>query len=488
MIKEFYEEFHDIVRQSSRVAYVHYEERHSYAEMYDYMRRLNKILADRKNQRIAIFSAKSFHNYSALFGVILSNNTWIPINPDLPENRNVEMLELTRPEVILTDRELPPQISASAEAMRAKVVNLQEIDKMTPGPEFDISGFDKDDLSMIYFTSGSTGTPKGVPLTHENYILNVRNALRITKLGRGEVFADYHDLGFVISIPILFACIMSEGAFAPAVQKKDMMLPTNNMRANGVTVLISVPSTMARIRQLQPDGVENDKLKLVIMCGEPLHLDILEYILSELGVDQVFDFYGSTEVAPWTFCHECSLDDLEKFQAFGVVPIGKPTAGNMARIGEDDELWVSGRQITPGYLGGVGSDAFVELEGERWYRTGDKVIVHDGHYLCKGRLDSQVKIGGHRIELMDTEAHLRSLEGVHMAICFVEGEGAQKSIVAALHASRDVWLNEVRVHLKDKLPGYMIPRKSFVINELPLNKSGKIDRLAIRAQYEDALS
>ena len=486
MIREFYQELHEILRGSTRDAYIHYGERRTYAEMYDYMRRLNTVLVGRNNQRIAIYADKSFNNYSALFAVILSNNTWVPINPDLPENRNVEMFGLAMPEIVLADRDLPPLLAAAAENCGAEVISLQEVESAPVGPEFDTSSINKDDISMIYFTSGSTGTPKGVPLTHENYILNVRNALKITEIDPGEVFADYHDLGFVISIPILFCCIMSQGAFAPAVDKKDMMLPMNNMRENGVTVLISVPSTMARIRQMLPNGFEEKKLKVVIMCGEPLHLDILEYILSKLKVTRAFDFYGSTEVAPWTFCHKCSSDDIDKFDAFGVVPIGKPIRGNIAKIAEDDELWVAGPQITPGYLGGVGQDAFVHLEGERWYRTGDKVVLHDGHYLCKGRLDSQVKIGGYRIELMDTEAHLRSLDGVQRAICFVEGEGAQKSIVAALHATRDIGLGEVREHLKSRLPGYMIPRKSFVIKDLPLNKSGKVDRLAIRADYDAA--
>ena len=88
---------------------------------------------------------------------------------------------------------------------------------------------------------------------------------------------------------------------------------------------------------------------------------------------------------------------------------------------------------------------------------------------------------------MDTEAHLRSLNGVNAAICFVEGEGVQKTIIAALQSNRAIDIAEVRTHLKSRLPQYMIPRKSFVLDELPLNKSGKIDRLAIRSIYANGI-
>tara|TARA_Y100001934_G_scaffold260030_1_gene331838 strand:+ start:4862 stop:6367 length:1506 start_codon:yes stop_codon:yes gene_type:complete len=488
LIREFYETLHDKIRKSERVAYRHYDEHRSYAEMYDFMRRLNSMLAGRKRRRVAIHAEKSFANYASIFAVILSNNTWVPINPDLPNKRNAEMLLLARPDLILTDRALSPELSSTIEEIGTQLVFLDEVMRLPSGPEFEFSKFDKDDLSMIYFTSGSTGKPKGVPLTHENYILNVRNILNIVDLKSGEVFADYHDLAFVISVPILFPCVMCEGALAPAIDKRDMMLPMENMRENEVSVLISVPSTMARIRKMRQDGLKEPHLSLVIMCGEPLHLDILDYILSKLQVDQVYDFYGSTEVAPWIFCHECSAEDLSRFKAFGVIPIGMPIEGNSVRVDENDELWVAGPQITPGYLGSEGKNRFVELEGARWYRTGDKVVVHDGHYLCKGRLDSQVKIGGYRIELMDTEAHLRSMDGVDAAICFVEGEGARKSIVAGLHSTREIGLAEVRSHLKNLLPSYMLPRKTFVLKELPLNKSGKIDRFTVRANYEDGIS
>lgn len=488
MIQEFYETFYDNIRRSRRVAYRHYNERLSYEELYYLIRCFNSLLSGRRGHRVAVYADKSIVNYASLFSIILSNNTWVPINPDLPENRNAEMLLLAKPELLLTDRRLPENFLLTLGNIGTEVVTLEEVMGAPRGPEFKFSEISKSDLAMIYFTSGSTGRPKGVLVTHENYIRNVRNIIEIVGLKRGEVFADYHDLSFVISVPILFPCVMSEGTLVPAIQKQDRMLPIRNMVENCVSILITVPTTMARIRQMRKDGFHVPNLKMVLMCGEPFHLDILNYILTKLEVDQVYDFYGSTELAPWAFYHKCSVKDLSQFEAFGLVPIGKPIVENSVAVRDSGELWLSGPQLTPGYLGDEGSDRFVKLNGSRWYKTGDKVVIHDGLYLCKGRLDSQVKIGGYRVELMDIEAHLRSMDGVDRAICFVEDEGGKKSIIAALHANREIDLVEVREHLKKRLPTYMMPRKSFVLKELPLNKSGKIDRITIQEDYKNSLS
>lgn len=488
MIQEFYEIFNAKIQKSKRLAYRHYNERRSYGELYEYMRRLNSLFSDRRGQRIAIYAEKSFFNYVSIFSIILSNNTWVPFNPNTPNKRNIEMLLLVQPEVLLTDRPLPDDLLTVVNIIGTEVLSLEEVMRAPMGTGFECSEFEKNDLAMIYFTSGSTGKPKGVPLTHENYIFNVRNILNIIDLKHGQVFADYHDLGFSISVPILFPCVLREGALAPAIHKKDIMLPARNLIENDVSVLITVPSTMARIRQMRQGGLQKHHLKLLMLCGEPLHLDILHYIFEKLKVDKVYDFYGSTETASWVFYHKCSTSDLSQFETFGVVPIGKPIIKNSVVLRDDGELWLSGPQITHGYLGDVGSDRFIELNGKRWYKTGDKVIVHDGHYLCKGRLDSQVKIGGYRIEVMDIEAHLRNIEGVDSAICFVDGEGFKKSIVAAIQANREIGLAEIRNHLRERLPAHMIPRKSFVLKELPINKSGKIDRLAIRLNYKNEFS
>jgi acyl-coenzyme A synthetase/AMP-(fatty) acid ligase len=122
--------------------------------------------------------------------------------------------------------------------------------------------------------------------------------------------------------------------------------------------------------------------------------------------------------------------------------------------------------------------------GKRWYHTGDKVLRHEDVYICKGRLDSQVKIAGHRVELLDVESHLRAMDGVENAVCFTRGRDSERHIVAILITQVDLGLLHVRTHLADKLPAYMLPRRVHCVSDAPTNRSGKLDRLALKGRFE----
>ena len=483
MIEDFYREFYRRISSSKSDCYVHYDERISYKKMHNIMLKMNSILNKYSRAKVGIYARKNFLNYTAISATILSNNIWIPFNPDIPDARNLEMMNVAKPALILVEQRLPEAIANFADRNGIKVEVLENMASTVDEIDFDPTAMKADEIAMIYFTSGSTGSPKGVPLTHENYIVNVLNILKILSLRKGEGFADYHDLAFVISVPILFPCFMTESAIAPAKSRQDIMFPIKNLMNNKVSVLITVPSTLARIRQMQSQEISNCCIGTLIMCGEPFHLDLLEYALEKVRPKAIFNFYGSTEVGPWTFYQRCNAGDVERFSKYGMVPIGVPIEGNQIEITNEGELCVAGAQITPGYLDGVNADRFYEKNGRRWFLTGDKVVYDGGFYICKGRLDSQVKVSGYRIELSDIEAHLRSITGVEAAICFVSGEEPTKMIVSVLHSEEKITLSAVRKHLRSRLPAYMLPRKIVLLKKMPLNKSGKIDRVKLIEEH-----
>ncbi len=483
-MSEFYDSLLKTVSQSDRDFFVYYEERRSYAEMHRIMLKINSALSRHRNKRIALYALKGYATYSAIFAILLSGNAWVPVNPQMPDARNADMIGRAEPVIILTDRELPKEITDYAAKTGAEVISLMDLIDGEESAPFDVSAIDEDDEAIVFFTSGSSGEPKGVPLVHANFTGTVRNVLDQVPFVKGEVFADYHDLGFVLCIPYLFCCIFTESAFAPGIEEQERLIPLNSLDKNKVTVLVTVPSTISRLRSLRKNGIDGHSIRILCLAGEPFHLDILDYCFNKLGVGNVFDFYGSTEVGCWIFSHTCAPEDLENYADIGFVPIGKPMPGNIMRIGDQEELLMSGPQITPGYLGGIEAQKFTVADGVRWFATGDKVIERDGVYFCKGRLDSQVKISGHRIELMDTEAHLRKIDGVEHAVCFVAARGGRDMIVAGLLSTCDVGIDEVREDLSKRLPDYMIPRKVFRIETMPLNKSGKVDRIVVRAMFD----
>ena len=465
------------------IFYTHYGEDKRYDELAKNIYRLNFFLKDFRLKRIAIFAEKSFENYCCIFATILSENTWIPMSPSTPDARNADMLRVAEPSFLFTDRALPKSMQDAADQIGC---NVQRIEPLLLSPDsaaVQVPNVKEDDLAIIYFTSGSTGLPKGVKITHLNYIINVENILSLIEIQAGEVFADYHDLGFVISVPILFPCVLTGGALAPGVTLNDQILPIKNMRENAVTVLITVPSTLSRIRKALNPMDQVCELNILISCGEPMPIDILEYAFDGLGAQNIYNFYGSTEVAPWIFFHKCSYEDVQTYQDIGVVPVGGPIAGNEILFTEEQELLVAGPQVTPGYLGIAEDDRFIKLEEKRWYRTGDRLVRDGSVYICKGRLDSQVKIAGNRVELLEIEAQIRKMDEVEMGLCFVSGDANEKLIVAVLITRRKYDIADVRGYLKELLPTYMLPRIVYCLDDPPLNKSGKVDRAGIISKY-----
>ena len=139
--------------------------------------------------------------------------------------------------------------------------------------------------------------------------------------------------------------------------------------------------------------------------------------------------------------------------------------------------------MTPGYIGIADDDRFIQLEEKRWYRTGDRLVRDGSVYICKGRLDSQVKIAGNRVELLEVEAQIRKMDEVEMGLCFVSGDANEKLIVAVLITRRKYDIADVRGYLKELLPTYMLPRIVHCLDDPPLNKSGKVDRAGIISKY-----
>lgn len=483
--RKFYSEMYKrMVAAGSAPFYRHYDETYNYIDAVRIIRSINASLSGKRHRGVvvAVYADKCFPAYAAIYASIFSGNIWLPINPEIPPSRVAAMFELAQPTVVLTDRPMPLELQNSVDHLDATVIDLFEAASQ-PGIDFDFQEIDDQDVAYIMFTSGSTGVPKGVPMTHANYISFIDNAMEILPLENGDVFSDYHDFGFDISVFYLFCCPLVGGCFAPGVIERDRLMPIAHLKKHGVTILASVPSIISRIRLIQRNGPLESSVRVLFLCGEPFRLDILKYCFESIRPQCVHNFYGLTETGVENFTHRCSEKDLEEFAEIGFVPIGQPLPRNLIHLTDEGELMLAGPQLTPGYLGGVESERFQSIDGVLWYRTNDRVIQYKGQFFCKGRLDSQVKLNGYRIELMDIEAHLRRLDGIEEAVCFVHSVGDRSYIVAIVQAPGGIDTTGVQSNLLKSLPAYMVPRAVELVSELPLNKSGKVDRAGIQKDY-----
>lgn len=448
---------------------------HTYLDLRNNILRCCALLKSHRQEKIAILCDKNFSNYCAILGILLSGNIWVPLSKSTPKKRNLEILHDLGAKILVTDH--PISIS------EIKNNRLQDLNIITPESIFECDtkiipfpkiNYKAEHISMIYYTSGSTGKPKGVMIKNKSFVNNISNIMNIVKPTKLR-FIDLHDLSFVISIPIIFPCILSRSQLFCANSDLDILLPAKVIIREKINMLITVPSTLKRVVIDVNSKKAINLLDTVISCGEPLSFNILASFLEKKGID-FFNFYGSTEVAPWIFFHKCSNSTLRYESNQNFVPIGDLLPNNEMTITEDGMLLIKGIQVTPGYIGHDHNSHLIKYDGSLWFPMQDVVEKYCGVYFCKGRIDGVLKIKGYRVHLSDIEMNLKKIKGVKECVCFSD----QERIIAFVFSQVSVTQEDIFDEIKTLLPTYMMPSKIILGRRVPINKNGKIDRAKIR--------
>ena len=481
LITNFYQTIWNNIENSNKIFYIDSSKtKKEYKDLSINIKKMSNIFLGKRNQLTVILAKKSFDHYCAIIGTIITGNTWIPLSLENPFDRNLEIISNLKPTLILTDQIFSDEVKEILKTLKIRIYVLKSFfEESTSIDNFSLNlNFKKHELSMIYFTSGSTGVPKGVKISHENLSTSVTKIFPLLNISE-EIWGDYHDLSFVISIPILFVCIFSKGTIFAASNKLDEFMPFETLIENKISCLITVPSTLERISKHKSLKKIPSSLKTIVSCGEPLPINIMEWYLQNTKAN-FFNFYGSTEVSPWIFFHKCTKKDILKYKDYGYAPIGRCIDGNKISVTNDNLLLVNGPQVTPGYFGKENLNHLIEYKGDKWFSMGDVVEIQNNIYICKGRLDNQIKLNGYRIHLMDIETQIKKNNNIEDCMCIVEQFNEQKIISVILICKMDITVSELRVFLKNKLPSYMIPRKVICIKEKPINKNGKLDRAKLK--------
>jgi acyl-coenzyme A synthetase/AMP-(fatty) acid ligase len=345
--------------------------------------------------------------------------------------------------------------------------------------------------AYVAFTSGSTGDPKGVVVSHRavaSFVLGTREYLR---QGPGERYLRLAPLGFDVSTLELFVALASgatlevypPGPVAP-MELADWLTErsiTVAVMAAGLFRLVALeaPSAFAGLTQL-------------ITGGEVVPAAQVRQVLARSAGEMVLtNGYGPTENTMLSTFHSMSRPE----DVPDPVPIGRCVPWTSAVVVDDDlepvadgepgELCVTGPGLASGYLGDAErtARAFVTM-GEppvRVYRTGDLVRRDpDGTLFFLGRIDRQVKVRGHRIELGEVESAFRRLDGVtDAAVVGRRSEEALTLVGAVVTEIRDLDVSELREHLRRHLPEYMVPSVIAVVSSIPLTTNGKVDEAAL---------
>ncbi len=468
---------------------------------------------------VGLLAARSPTAYFGVLATHIAGRGYVPLNPRFPLERTVSMLAQSGTRTLVVGREgleaLGPLLARMPEAMLVVGPDLDGFDGLEdahPRHRFlsrrQLSAGGRmrpasaSAVAYLLFTSGSTGTPKGVAVSFGNLASYVDYMIGRCEMGAGDRSSQTFDLTFDISVHDMFIT-WSSGACLCPLAEATLLAPARFIRDAGLTVWFSVPSVamlMRRTRTLRPGLFPG--LRLSIFAGEALPESLVAAWADAAPNSTIVNLYGPTEATITIAEYRWERDAGARSVRHGIVPLGNvfPTQ-EAVLLGEDGlvivdsgrgELCLSGSQVTAGYLNNPSKTAeqFITLPGCNagpWYRTGDLVERDETgclHYL--GRIDSQIKLMGHRIELQEVDCALREAAGTDLAVAVPWPETADgiQGLVGCVVAGGEADAAALLAFCRRRLPDYMVPGRIVFLDMLPLNSNGKIDRKALRFQLD----
>ncbi|MED5609111.1 amino acid adenylation domain-containing protein [Pseudomonas sp. JH-2] len=480
------------------VAHDEQERQYSYAELAEAALRLAAALREwgvAAGDGVAITLPKGAGQVIAVLGVLAAGACYVPVGIEQPPARRAAILRQAGARLVLTDAERAGQGTWPAATVVRELADSQVFEPLAKPLPLEPSA-----TAYVIFTSGSSGEPKGVEVAH-GAALNTLDALRRRyRLTAGDRLLGVSALDFDLSVFDLFAVLGVGGTLVlpdEALRKE----PTHwlqLLRRHGVTLWNSVPALLDMLLLRNRGGLGLGGLRLALVSGDWIGLDLPPRLRQVAPGCRFVALGGATEAAVWSNFQEVG----EVQPQWRSIPYGRPLDNQRYRVvdglGRDcpdwvaGELWIGGAGVALGYRGqpALTLQRFVEHDGERWYRTGDLGRYWpDGTLEFLGRVDQQVKLRGHRVELAEVEAALERHPALARAVALVL-PGARASLVAAVvpAGGRETPQQaQLRDWAGDWLPAHMLPERILALPRLPLSGNGKVDRKALAWLLQEQL-
>ncbi|MBF0294538.1 MAG: AMP-binding protein [Magnetococcales bacterium] len=466
---------------------------------------------------VAILGNHQPHAYAAILAAHRAGVGYLPMNPVTPPQRLADMLTQAGARVVTVPEEgvqtltqLLPLLDTPITWVRPdatgwgtmptafphhRFLDRADLERAPPAPPLRAPA--EDALAYLMFTSGSTGRPKGVPVTFGNLTAYVDYWRNHHPIGAGDRVAQPADLTFDLCIHPIFVSWASGATLCP-IPGVSRMAPARFILDTRLTVWVSVPSVAVCLEKLRVlrEGVF-PSIRLSLFCGEPLPVRTAEAWSRATSNGRLINLYGPTEATVAISGYEWRGPESAAEARDGIVPIGWIFPSQQAALLDDDghlrhrdgmgELCLAGSQVTQGYLNHPEKTAHHYFTtpatgATLWYRTGDRAQRReDGCLFFIGRVDNQIKVHGHRIELQEVDGAIRRACGHDLAVAvpWPRGEEGILGIVACVAGTDPALPERILTTCQALLPPYMWPSRVELLSALPMNPNGKIDRAAL---------
>ncbi|MBW4457213.1 MAG: amino acid adenylation domain-containing protein [Nostoc indistinguendum CM1-VF10] len=452
---------------------------------------------------VALCVERSLETFIGLLGILKAGGAYLPLDPLLPTERLVFMLQNAQVSVILTQQHLVEQLSEQA----APVVCLDtDWDVIAQQPnENSPSEATPENLVYVVYTSGSTGKPKGVAIGHQQLLNYLHSILERLDLPVGSSFATLSTFAADLGNTAIFPSLCTGGCLHVISQERatNPEALADYCDRHPIDCLKIVPSHLrALLAASHPEKIL--PRQRLILGGEVLSWKLVEELQQYKPSCQILNHYGPTEATVGVLIYPIKGEPIRDKSE--TVPLGRPLANTQVYIldnhlrpvpiGVPGELYIGGAGLAWGYLNRPDLTAerfilnpFSQKTEARLYKTDDLVrYLPDGNIEYLGRIDQQVKIRGFLIDLGEIEAVLGQHPALQEAVVMArEDVPGNKRLVAYVvpHLKSAPTFSDLRRFLKKKLPEYMMPATFVMLQALPLTPNGKVDRRALPAPNTD---
>ncbi|MBC3839616.1 non-ribosomal peptide synthetase [Streptacidiphilus sp. 4-A2] len=442
-----------------------------------------------RGEVVGVLAGRTPAAIAGIWGILRAGAAYLPLEVQHPDARLSGLLSDSGARYCLVQA---PHQDRDCRPDGCEPIGLDDLDDLTgarePGP--DDADLRADDLAYVLYTSGSTGRPKGVQLQHGSLLNYLHWGAEEFGVDAGTRLPLLTSLSFDVSGTSIFLPLISGGTVVLVPEQPTHLTLRRLLEESGATMLNLTPSHLELIGRLD---IEPAGCRSIVVVGEQLRVEVAARAQQMFGPDcRIINEYGPTEATIGCTAHTF---DPVRDAGRAAVPIGLPAHntrvhlldanGRFVPTGEVGEMYLAGVQLARGYLGRPDLDAerFPRLtDGTRVYRTGDLARrLPDGGLEFLGRIDDQVKVRGHRVEPAEVAGTLEEHPRVDRAVVVARSrpDGSGKALFGYVLVNAEVDPAELQAHAAQRLPAYMVPAATLVVEQIPYSVAGKVDVRAL---------